>query len=347
MEAYLTLVSTDSYAPGAMVLARRLIDLHTSKSLACLVTPNVSDRVRQLLQECQYNVIQVDPIYTTRPDNLVLLGRPDLAATLTKINLWRLKQYKKVVFLDADTFPLRSIDELFDRPSFAAAPDIGWPDCFNSGVFVAEPSEQIFNALVHMAAEKGSFDGGDQGLLNSYFHNWPETNEHRLPFLYNTTPSAAYSYVPAFLEFKHKIAVVHFIGKDKPWNAQRFADGSIFHPRGPAVELVQQWWDTWDKFYGKDVLPANLMAPMVPAGKDTPPSLPDDLSYSYQAAAPSKWLEFATPDSTTNWDMKELQKDVDRITARMHILKHNGQRRQKHLYHTRSGNVCHLSKNFK
>ena len=54
-------------------------------------------------------------------------------------------------------------DELFDREELSAAPDAGWPDCFNSGVFVYRPSVDTFKALMTMASEQGSFDGGDQG----------------------------------------------------------------------------------------------------------------------------------------------------------------------------------------
>jgi alpha-N-acetylglucosamine transferase len=46
--------------------------------------------------------------------NLQLLDRPDLALTLTKINLWRLTQFRKCVYLDADVLALRAPDELFD-----------------------------------------------------------------------------------------------------------------------------------------------------------------------------------------------------------------------------------------
>ncbi|TMW39365.1 hypothetical protein DOY81_015555, partial [Sarcophaga bullata] len=31
---------------------------------------------------------------------------------------------------------LQNCDELFEREEFSAAPDVSWPDCFNSGVFV-------------------------------------------------------------------------------------------------------------------------------------------------------------------------------------------------------------------
>ena len=64
-----------------------------------------------------------------------------------------------MVFLDADTLPLRNVDELFEREGFAAAPDAGWPDCFNSGVFVTEPSEFTFAELLDLASSQGSFDG--------------------------------------------------------------------------------------------------------------------------------------------------------------------------------------------
>ena len=38
----------------------------------------------------------------------------------------------RCVFLDADTLVLQNIDDLFSREELSAAPDVGWPDCFNS-----------------------------------------------------------------------------------------------------------------------------------------------------------------------------------------------------------------------
>lgn len=53
---------------------------------------------------------------------------------------------------------------------------------------VATPSEETFEGLGDMMAERGSWDGGDQGLLNDYFPSW-----NRLSFTYNVTPSAYYT----------------------------------------------------------------------------------------------------------------------------------------------------------
>ena len=94
---------------------------------------------------------------------------------------------------------VRNSDDLFERSEFSAAPDAGWPDCFNSGVFVFAPSVDTFNKLMTHAATQGSFDGGDQGLLNTFFGNWAtqDISKH-LPFLYNMCATATYTYQPAF-----------------------------------------------------------------------------------------------------------------------------------------------------
>lgn len=51
------------------------------------------------------------------------------------------------------------MDELFEREELSAAPDPGWPDCFNSGVFVFRPSKETHEKLLEFCSENGSFDG--------------------------------------------------------------------------------------------------------------------------------------------------------------------------------------------
>lgn len=55
---------------------------------------------------------------------------------------------------------LKNADELFvERDEFSAAPDIGWPDMFNSGVFVFKPSVDTYREIIKCALQNGSFDG--------------------------------------------------------------------------------------------------------------------------------------------------------------------------------------------
>lgn len=45
----------------------------------------------------------VDVLDSKDETNLALLSRPDLGVTFTKLHCWRLTQYTKAVFMDADT----------------------------------------------------------------------------------------------------------------------------------------------------------------------------------------------------------------------------------------------------
>lgn len=114
---------------------------------------------------------------------------------------------------------LQNCDDLFDRDEFSAAPDIGWPDMFNSGVFVFRPSQETYHALLAHALSHGSYDGiptrfslthpssscsigGDQGLLNSFFSDWSRKDaQFRLPFIYNMTANVSYGYLAAYKQY--------------------------------------------------------------------------------------------------------------------------------------------------
>ena len=114
---------------------------------------------RERLSQVWDELINVEELDSGDAEHLAILTRPELGVTFSKLNAWRLTQYSKCVFLDADTLVLQNIDELFEREELSAAPDIGWPDCFNSGVFVYEPSLETFYKLMELARQEGSFDG--------------------------------------------------------------------------------------------------------------------------------------------------------------------------------------------
>lgn len=172
------------------------------------------------------------------------MHRPDLDATLSKIELWRQTQYSQIVYLDCDVISLRAPDELLTMDThFAAAPDVGWPDCFNSGVLVLRPSNREYYSLLAQAERGVSFDGADQGLLNIHFRKWD-----RLSFSYNCTPNGHYQYLPAFRYFESSISIVHFIGSQKPWMLGRnHTAGAVYD------ELLGHWWSVYDRHFRAEV----------------------------------------------------------------------------------------------
>lgn len=245
-QAYVTLLYNDDYLPGAITLAHALKEVGTTKDLVVLITPAVSPHASaQLVSGGFSRIIEVSPLTTPAANDkeFLTLKRPELDLSFTKIRLWQALDglYESAVFLDADCLPIKPIDDLFsidlEDSEIAAAPDSGWPDIFNSGVFVTKPSLTTFDKLFAVIARGGpgeiSFDGGDQGLLNQHL-KWK-----RIPFTFNTTPSASYQYLPAYNFFKDDVKVVHFAGHTKPWKSQAFSGG--------VDDLVSQWNDVFSR----------------------------------------------------------------------------------------------------
>lgn len=252
-------VCSEAYVIGALVLAHSLKETGTDKKVAVMITRDLSQSSQDALNQVFDSVHQVDAIESQSLANLSMLGRPELLSTYTKLHVWQLVEYRRVVFLDADTLAIQALDSLFDEREYpltahqvAAAPDIGWPDCFNSGVFVCVPSRDTYAALVEFSVTDGSFDGGDQGLLNDFFSG---TKWVRLPFVYNVSPSAVYSYAPAYRRYKDQIKLVHFLGAVKPWQCER-NDQGVPDGRGYSPEthhLLVKWWQTHDKHYSRSL----------------------------------------------------------------------------------------------
>ncbi|KAL5535833.1 GLG2 [Sanghuangporus sanghuang] len=222
--AFVTLVTSDNYLPGALAVAAALKEVHPSPPVdpevpfqtLCIVTPETVDveTVKHLRRAFDL-VVGVEVIDGRSAPELHLLGRPDLHSVLTKLHVFRLTQFDKIIFLDADVLPIRPLSHLFTLPhEFSAVPDVGWPDIFNSGMMVLSPGEDKFNEIMNIVKIKGSWDGGDQGVLNE----WRGNNWNRLSFTYNTTPTTAYIYAPAYERFGSQISAIHFIGPNKPWN---------------------------------------------------------------------------------------------------------------------------------
>ncbi|SJL06215.1 uncharacterized protein ARMOST_09551 [Armillaria ostoyae] len=263
--AFATLLTSDFYLPGALALAAALKDVHPTPAVppevefqtVCLVTPETVDvSTIKLLRKAFNVVVGVEVIAQEDDKGLKLLGRPDLNTVLTKLHVFRLTQYSKIIFLDADVLPIRPLSHLFSLPhEFSAVPDVGWPDIFNSGVMVLSPGEEKFSELNTLLKSKGSWDGGDQGLLNE----WKGGDWNRLSFTYNTTPTAAYTYAPAYERFGSQIKAIHFIGPNKPWNSiphrppfSGQQDSSAVTQVSQAYDytsLLDRWFHVYDTYY--------------------------------------------------------------------------------------------------
>jgi glycogenin glucosyltransferase len=211
-EAFVTLATSDNQAIGALTLAQSLRKTNTTRQLCILITNEIDRSLKNVLDKVfdRVEVIQDE----------FLQVRAEHVNTFRKLYCWRLATYyTKCVFVNADCLVLKNVDDLFDRDEWAAASDVGWPDCFNTGVFVFRPSLDTYSALQQLATSSTSVDASsDYSLLNAYFNTWNVSDaSKRLPFIYNMTTNASYSYAPAFKEFNDLVRIVHFYGSQKPW----------------------------------------------------------------------------------------------------------------------------------
>jgi glycogenin glucosyltransferase len=234
-----TLLYDVSYLPGALVLGIRLKQLLPESTTGILIDKSCfSQHQLDLISSLYDDIVEINPLVSEDSRLTLDLNRPTLNKTWSKIYLWSLLSYNKILFLDADTLPLISDSNItnilkidFPQHKILASPDSGFPDIFNSGVFALKPNLHDYNQLLNLVkyGDDISFDGADQGLLNQYFNHqvdwvhdyikkesleltsgsenvgFPGTdgtsNWIRLPFLYNCTPSAQYQYLPGYNYF--------------------------------------------------------------------------------------------------------------------------------------------------
>ena len=162
-----------------------------------------------------------------------------------KLHLWRLADYRRVVFLDADTLVVKNIDKLFDYPQFSAAPNLyetlADMHRLNSGVFVAAPSEATYQSMLERLDAPGKFwRRTDQTFLESYFPDW-----HGLPYTFNAL-QYLYFNLPALWRWS-SIRVVHY-QYEKPWQTN--------HPKAHLLRpLIELWHAVLDGRCIPDQLP--------------------------------------------------------------------------------------------
>lgn len=117
--AYATFVMrNDRYVPGALVLAYEFRKLGVVYDLICLVTEEVSEEACFLLEILYDRVIPVEETFIEHKQQHQRQDRPFL---FTRFHLLRLGEdgdlgctYHKVLMMDADTMPLKPMDELFE-----------------------------------------------------------------------------------------------------------------------------------------------------------------------------------------------------------------------------------------
>lgn len=235
--AFLSILTTDDYLPGLLVLNSSLREVESQYPLHVLLTPDISQNVIDVLDK---NCISHSTISQkiNNPTDIDLHHRWFL--TYSKLAMFDQIQYTKIVYIDADMLVLRNIDELFERPHMSATNDGGMlprknelrHQKLNSGLIVIEPSHKLFDDMMgkvgmieNLNTTKGSLvpiHGSDQDFINAYYPKWPSQEVLHLDHKYNIFHYHLDEFNKIFgygiKTSLRPISVIHYASYLKPWN---------------------------------------------------------------------------------------------------------------------------------
>ncbi len=233
--AYVTLLATSDYLPGVAALSASLAATGAKHPLHVLVTEDLPAATVARAERLAASVIRVPPITNPAPGTTYRHWN----ATYSKLRIFGLVQFEKLVFVDCDMVVCANLDDLFERPHFSAVNSGGMlPEhadwmTLNSGLLVLQPDASESERMLSLVGKLKTTDHGDQTFLHAYFPEWPQRADLHLDHGDNMFHDQVDRYAEEFgYRFPRGeetrtgkpagpgrlIRVVHFVGGLKPWH---------------------------------------------------------------------------------------------------------------------------------
>ncbi|MDP9565203.1 UNVERIFIED_ORG: alpha-N-acetylglucosamine transferase [Kosakonia oryzae] len=268
--AWVTLLTQPDYLRGVETLQRSLRASGSPWPLVVMVTPAIDDKMRQHLQTRGCRVQEV-PVTGPDPALAHRYANERFAEVWSKLAVWRLTEYQRVAFLDADMLVINNMDEVFSLPlaadtiaachacrcnpqRIASYPESWRPEnCYyswcddpgmhghppasldnylNGGFLVLTPDEAMYQQMMQRLAEKAD--------ISAYvFAEQDFLNEvfrdrwQPLHYGYNALKTLALQH-PQMWDLA-RVKNIHYI-IDKPWEKTP-------QPGDKWYELHKLWWE--------------------------------------------------------------------------------------------------------
>jgi lipopolysaccharide biosynthesis glycosyltransferase len=159
----------------------------------------------------------------------------------TKIHVFKLIEFDRVIFLDADTIMLKNVDDLFTQDIEFGATALHGVELndkeFSPGMMVVKPSGAVYSDLMIQKDVTPTYDGGDQGFLNKFF----EDKWYHIPDEYHVTKRIFKHHQDKWNAMLGNVRILHYPGS-KPWSSE---------PRTPFEQGYEKLESIWQKVYNK------------------------------------------------------------------------------------------------
>jgi|TARA_B100001094_G_scaffold332195_1_gene403254 alpha-N-acetylglucosamine transferase len=227
MNTYISVLSTNDYLPGVLVVNKCLKLTKAQFPFTVLVTDNISCNTISILEKNNIQIKHIENIFfkNHKIDKWYY--------TFSKLCIFVQIEFEKIVYIDLDMVITENLDHLFKKPHFSSVNAGGfihkdWIE-LNSGLIVFKPSIEIYNKLINLLQD-GSYYPGDQNVLHKYYNEWPSKKELNLGYQYNMfvdhipraikelnfTTINSMDEINADTKNNNNIKVFHYINP-KPW----------------------------------------------------------------------------------------------------------------------------------
>lgn len=227
-QVYITTITNWSYYKGLKVLIKSFRKTNSLIPLFVMLPTDSDEKLKSAVRKLGVPIIECDTIPLSdaaKASNKI----EHWNQTFFKLNIMRLTQFKKLIYIDADMLILKNIDHLFAYPAISAttggkAAHPEWTE-FNSGLMVVEPNLEQFHRLIKSIEpamnrrQALNLGYGDQDVFNQFYPAWHTEPEHHFDEIYN----AECCYLDALMQERSfqdfsEIYILHYIGANKIWN---------------------------------------------------------------------------------------------------------------------------------
>jgi hypothetical protein len=203
---------------SAAVLGQSLVDAGSRLRRVALVPAGTADADLSQLR-ILWEVVVLDPIYCNgiaRPGAGAFQGNSP-AVECTKLALWRMTDYDRILFLDSDSVVLRPMDILLgsDSRALLAAPSATHPDRFDSRMMVLSPDIGVYEKM--MALLRQGVVGTADKMINDHICPQWAASDGRLPWIYSVPAHQFNDYTRNRLLNNKELPVAVHLSSVKPW----------------------------------------------------------------------------------------------------------------------------------
>ena len=129
-EAYVTVLhSSETYVCGAIALAQSILQTNSTKDLILLADDSISPKSIRGLKAAGWKIKLIERIRSPHAKK----GAYN-EYNYSKLRIWQLTEYDKVIFIDADLIVLKNLDKFFSYPQLSAVGNDKY--MFNSGLIL-------------------------------------------------------------------------------------------------------------------------------------------------------------------------------------------------------------------